>query len=383
MASIIVRGYKLLDKHIKEIGIGGTFIKLFKQKTFNHVKKSVTRELTMNKRSLRNWKTLKGKYAGKRAFLLGNGPSLNKTALYLLKNEYTICFNRFNIMFERLSWKPTFYMNIDPLVAQDMANEINEITPQVKIAFFPDIHTNMLDFRKFIKDRENVQWMFPQYKGFYFDLPRVGLGGTVAFPALQVLTYLGFSEIYLIGVDMNYQIHKTVKDIAGTDVASTKDDDPNHFDPRYFGTGRKYHQPVPQIVNNIMNSFEFAADKIKQNTITKVYNAGIGSKVECFDKVKFENLFNFNEEEIYRLFSLSISNKCSPEKVKDYLTANQPEVEINADIAKEIFILEGETAISFIPKLVMRYLPYGPIEGKHLFIRRDVWDKVVREKLTN
>src|ERR1700755_2894836 len=96
---------KRFKQEIAKEGVGSAVKKAIKNSSIR-----VKRKLTLNKRSAENWKNLKGAYAGKRVFLVGNGPSLNKTPLHLLANEYTMCFNRFNIMFERLGWIPTFYM---------------------------------------------------------------------------------------------------------------------------------------------------------------------------------------------------------------------------------------------------------------------------------
>ena len=65
------------------------------------------------------WAELEDKFLGERAFLIGNGPSLNKLPLHLLRDEYTLCFNRFYIMMERLAWRPDFYMTVDDLVLWD------------------------------------------------------------------------------------------------------------------------------------------------------------------------------------------------------------------------------------------------------------------------
>jgi hypothetical protein len=346
------------------------------KKTYKNLNIRAKRKRTLNKRSAENWVKLKGKYKGERVFLVGNGPSLNKTPLYLLKDEYTMCFNRFNVMFERLDWLPEFYMCADPLVANDMAAEINKIVPQVNIAFFPDIHTHGLDFRTFIDDKENVQWMSPDFKGFYFDLPKVALGGTVAYPALQVLTYLGFSELYLIGVDMNYQIHKTVKEIQGTDVSSTKDDDPNHFDPRYFGKDRKYHQPVQSIMDNMLGSLDYAAQQIRDNSETNVLNAGIGSMVESFPKVDFNSLFNYTDEEAFALFSNAFVEHV-PVKSYAELLEKAPVFKTKEEItaSADYFILEHDLGVSLIKELIFEYIPFGPYKGIYLFISRKVLNK--------
>ena len=73
----------------------------------------------------KRWSFLKNKYDGKRAFLIGNGPSLNRTPLHLLKNEYTFCVNRFNLMFDRIGWLPEMYAISDDLLMLDMIEEIN------------------------------------------------------------------------------------------------------------------------------------------------------------------------------------------------------------------------------------------------------------------
>ena len=73
-------------------------------------------------------------------FLIGNGPSLNKTPLYLIKDEYIMCFIRFHLMYERLNWRPIFYTIVDNLLLKDVANEFHKIEPHSKYIFLPKIH---------------------------------------------------------------------------------------------------------------------------------------------------------------------------------------------------------------------------------------------------
>ena len=47
--------------------------------------------------------SLKGKYKGERVFIIGNGPSLNKTPLDKLDGEFTFAMNRFYLMYDQLS----------------------------------------------------------------------------------------------------------------------------------------------------------------------------------------------------------------------------------------------------------------------------------------
>ena len=62
----------------------------------------------------------KNKYAGKRCFIIGNGPSLTPSDLDLIKGEYSFAANRIYYIFEKTEWRPTFYCNQDLNVLKDM-----------------------------------------------------------------------------------------------------------------------------------------------------------------------------------------------------------------------------------------------------------------------
>ena len=313
---------------------------------------------------------LKNKYKGERVFLIGNGPSLNITPLYLLKNEYTIGFNRFNIMFERLNWKPNFYVAVDSVVAKDMANEINEITPLVDYAFFPDVHTDGTNFKKFIKKRGNIVWVKPGFGNFLSELPKIVLGGTVSFAAIQILTFLGFKEIILIGVDMNYKIHSTVESKEGTTIKAKYDDDPNHFDPRYFGSNRSYHQPDKLALSSMFNAFEIASIYSKQNGV-KIINAGYNSAVTSFPKIEFKSLFNYSYREKLNLFLTSIGCVGSFYSLKEALPNIIEIFDVSEWVDDYEYILVDEIlAQDLIKKKIFTHIPFGPYEKKYVFKKR-------------
>lgn len=319
------------------------------------------------------WDELKDAFKGERVFLIGNGPSLNKTPLYFLKNENTICFNRFNLLLERLDWNPTMYMIVDGLVAQDMIEEINELVEVAQIAFIPDVSKFYnINLRSELKPNEKIKWLYAH--GSQLDdlaFPYLNLGGSVAIGAAKVLMHLGFSEIYLIGVDMNYKIHETAKNLKYNDIQSKDDDDPNHFDPRYFGKNRKYHQPTSQVVNYIFESFDklsiFATDR---NQIIK--NATVGGKLESFERVDFNDLFEYTEEQKFKLFSDAIYNITGTrfKSIEDLLTIPMVKSLDKLDSDIDSFLVESNLVDKFIPKLIFDYVPFGPFQGKHIFIKK-------------
>ena len=101
---------------------------------------------------------IKNKYKNKRIFVIGNGPSLNKTPLYLLKNEYKICFNRFFVMQERLNWTPDLFLTSDNLVLSDLVSEFDQIIPKTKFSFFPGIHFRGNNYIEEIQKYPNAYW---------------------------------------------------------------------------------------------------------------------------------------------------------------------------------------------------------------------------------
>ena len=73
-----------------------------------------------------NFKNLEGAFKGKRVFIVGNGPSLNKHDLSLLKDEYSIAVNGIFYKTKSEGYKPTFYVVEDRHVMQDNLKEIDD-----------------------------------------------------------------------------------------------------------------------------------------------------------------------------------------------------------------------------------------------------------------
>ncbi len=241
--------------------------------------------LTKNERKLRAFKDW---HAGERCFIIGNGPSLNKLDLKKLQHETTFGVNAIYTNYEKMGFYPTYYVVEDVFVAEDRRDEINAYKHSTKFfgnylryCLTPDEATTLLD----------VIVNYREYKNFpHFStnaLKQVYVGGTVTYLCLQLAFYMGFSEVYLIGLDHSYSIPKsalTSKD--GSAILSTADD-PNHFDPAYFGKGKRWHDPnldrMEKALKKAGATFELHGKKI--------YNATAGGKLEVFERVEFDSLF--------------------------------------------------------------------------------------------
>lgn len=242
--------------------------------------------------------TLHNMYHGERIFVMGNGPSLNKTPLEKLEGEYTFGVNRIYLLFDRIRWRPTFYTTLDWRVTPDNLGEINALRGMT--FFFPH------RFWRLLRKGDDVYWYWSRH-GFHrsgrfvedrfsYDITKgICPGGTITVTAIQIAYYLGFDPIYLIGVDTDYKIPASVRqsgpdafgDGVGLYLESTQDDDVDHFDPRYFGKGRKWHNPnVPGMIRGHENCK--AAIEAQGRHI---YNATVGGKLEVFERVDFDTLF--------------------------------------------------------------------------------------------
>ncbi len=352
----------LINKGLKTAKYDGFWVLFTRILKFGLVKvKRILRP--RNEQNIERWSKLKNEFKGERIFIIGNGPSLNQMPLYLLENEYTIGFNRFSLMFERLNWLPDFYMVVDDLVIKDMYDEINsEILPKVQYAFFPDIHPSNVEFVKYIEDRENVYWLNTDKPEFREDLPNCGINKTVVNAAIQVSAYLGFTEIFLIGVDMTFETQKVKKLNSRNWIAS--ESDPNHFDPRYFGEGRKYHNPT---VHEMLEKFQLAKEFFTKRGIN-IYNAGIGGNLEVFPRVDFNTIFDIHEEEILKI--LNNSKILRDRDINIHEVLKSPVVDKELPNYPEIFQTDFSLGYSLIPNLIETYLPIGPFSESYFFIKR-------------
>ena len=340
-------------------------------RTRRYARYRVKRALMDPSDTIREWGELRGRYAGRRAFLLGNGPSLNQTELYLLENEFTMCFNRFDLMLERVNWLPTFYTTIDDRVLLDTADIANEIARVADYAFFPDIHPYNVDFRPFIEKRDNVYWLFLDLPRFSDNLPYCGINKTVANVGLQILAYLGFTEIYLLGMDMSYKVPETAKITGARDIEATEDDDENHFDPRYFGKGRKYHVPM---LDEAFAKFREARRFLGERGV-QVLNATVGGELEEFERVALSDVLEVSAEERRRRFLENLRGRLrSPGADVEGLIEGAPlhDAPDGSATGVRAFRTEADRVQDFLRPYIYDFVPFGPYEGFYFFVSRSL-----------
>lgn len=217
------------------------------------------------------------RHRGERCFIIGNGPSLKQTDLTKLKNEFTFGMNRIYLLFPELGFTTTYFISINDLVIEQCADEIAALPIPKFIAW----HSN----RHFQRMPEDMIFLYTTYTGpkFAYDMTRrIWEGATVTNVALQLAFYMGFQQVILIGVDHNF----TSKGEANKTVVSNGDD-PNHFDPRYFGKGFRWQLPDLETSEMAYRMARQAYERAGR----QVLDATIGGKLTVFPKVPYESLF--------------------------------------------------------------------------------------------
>ncbi len=236
--------------------------------------------------SIRRLKKYQNLYNGKRCFVIGNGPSLKNTDLSLLKDEYTFGMNRIYLAFEERGFQTSFLVSVNDLVIEQCHSEFRDL----KMPKFFSWRSKDLLVPESQPDI-NTHFLYTTYTGPKFNkriTNRYWEGSTVTYICLQLAFCMGFSEVYLVGVDHSFD----TKGIANQTVVSSGDD-PNHFSPDYFGKGFRWQLPD---LDESENAYRLA-NHTYQRTGRKIFDATIGGQLTVFPKVDYESIFNKRREE--------------------------------------------------------------------------------------
>lgn len=184
------------------------------------------------KRELQKNKEFKNKYAGKRCFVIGNGPSLKSVDLSLLANEYTFTVNQIsrNPQFKEMKtnfhfWADPIFFNIDETKPEDL--ELLQKMKSVKtennspIVFLPIAQR---PFAKKFGFEEDLDIHYYKDELIFLnslktiDYSKIVPGfHTVVQYCISMAIYMGFGEIYLLGCD-NTSIINTINAALKQDV---------------------------------------------------------------------------------------------------------------------------------------------------------------------
>jgi len=216
------------------------------------------------KRDHERLRIFKGKYAGKRCFIIGNGPSLRMEDLDKIQENGDICFglNVIHKAYENTKWRPDFVCMKDPLV---IAQNYESIKANNSCPLFVN------DMKLFYHwdTGENEYLLHDIQDKVYFSddiVTGCSCGASVSYTAIQIAAYMGFSEIYLLGMDCSNW--------------------GEHFNGDYWMEKESFREPDEM---KIFRSYQIAEEYSRIHGF-RIFNATRGGHLEVFERVDFESL---------------------------------------------------------------------------------------------
>jgi len=214
------------------------------------------------------------KHIGEKCFIIGNGPSLSRMDLSPLSDCTCIGLNKIQLLLDDADFEIDYHVAVNPFVIEQSASSFATLECPSFLSCRGSKNKN-IGASNFYYLRTGVTPIFHFSPSI---LRSIHEGYTVTYVAIQIAFYMGFSEVYLIGVDHNF---KTQGDPNETQFLEGPD--PNHFHPDYFSN---QHWELPDLEGSElayrMAKFHFERDG------RKIYDATLDGKLEIFPKISFE-----------------------------------------------------------------------------------------------
>jgi hypothetical protein len=240
-------------------------------------------------------KHLKNIHAGRRCFLIGNGPSLNAQDIKPLKDEVTIVATSFFRHPDAKAINPSYWVFADP---QFWKNPEQYFIPTFNQALSKDISTRLfvptwgVNYFTKVNRGPLIDLHFYHYDhsldintsiNFSAGIPQYGQN--VMHVCLMLALYLGCNPIYFIGCDRDYW-------------NMTKEEYDTFFIEHFYeesGNNNKCleHMPWEQWLQCKART-EWESVQLKQYASLRgfdIYNATDGGYFETFPRVQYESLF--------------------------------------------------------------------------------------------
>ena len=183
----------------------------------------IRKKISKEDMDIKRIQEFKGKYKGQRCFVVATGPSLTVEDLNTLhkNNEVVFSMNTIVNAFEKTEFRPTFYCIQDkevylknkdkiccyqlPYILIGRANVPLKRVRIEKKELPIDKNVYMYRLNAIYHWTQVVYGNTKKQLRFSFDCAEeVFDGSTIAYSVLQLATYMGFKEIYLLGADCDY-----------------------------------------------------------------------------------------------------------------------------------------------------------------------------------
>ena len=230
---------------------------------------------------LKKNKSIKNRHLGERCFVVMNGPSINELDLSFLKGEIVFASNYFYRSELAKVVGPNYYCWADSkLFDKDesiaVVGEIKKVCPQAVLL----LHHKA--FKRF-GDREDVFYIYCRHMANVFGIStnlacNASNYSTVAFHAVSEALYMGFKEIYILGLDFAPGAFKHFANL-GVDC-----EDPTKKESKFDVAGNYWNYTKSQYESFYLREY---ADKHNQ----RIINLNPDSYIRAFEFGDYNNLF--------------------------------------------------------------------------------------------
>lgn len=220
---------------------------------------------------------LKGIHSGERCFIIGNGPSLKSEDLDKLKGEICFGVNTIYNLYDETDWRPTYYCLWDTLVLYKICDAVSKEIKGTKLIGIHELTKNP-EIKGALYVKIEPREFYPNLPAFSDDITEcVYEGNSVLYMCFQAAAYMGFSEIYLLGVDHNYSVN-----LRPDGKIEHADGVKDHFSEKDKLDG------LPQLQKSTL-AFQAAKEYGDKHGI-RIYNATRGGKLEVFERVDLDSV---------------------------------------------------------------------------------------------
>ena len=222
----------------------------------------------------------KDKHKGQDCFIIGNGPSLKNMDLSPLRKYHTFGQNKIFLLFDKVDLNLSYLVSVNKLVIEQSASEFEAMKCPVFLSYTAA--------KGVVAELPHIQRLHTMNLwSFYEDITQpICEGNTVTYVSLQIAYYMGFSRVFLIGVD-----HSFKQAGQSHEVQIYKGDDENHFHPDYF----KGQQWQLADVYGSEVSYHLANYYYKKDG-RQILDATVGGKLDVFPKIDFEEALSLAKQ---------------------------------------------------------------------------------------
>jgi len=153
-----------------------------------------------------------------RIFIVGNGPSLARTPMEMLAGESTMAMNNIHLLFDRTDWRPTYYLHASEninYIRRILDHHSPTITSAITFERIPGLTS--VGLNNFVLG--NPISLYESLNRYTLNDLQTSDNATILefwsddvskrvfvnhsmLAACQIASYIGYDEIYLIGVDL-------------------------------------------------------------------------------------------------------------------------------------------------------------------------------------